>query len=489
MKLSMWIFADRLKQYDPECHISFGKFSIETVRLFSDTEQSDASTLYVGRQKDFFPDGDDFIVCKNQEDMLFLATTDLKDVMNRVLIIMELFARWEGNMMERLSSGAMAQDLFQESLHIFSHPMFLLDQDQHLLAHSSNYKIGEVNEQWDAMLIHGSSKPDYLVQINEKYPQRFSYKGVFPSRHELYPDQLFEYNFFVRDNWVGIAAIIDQFNNISQGEIDCFSLFCKYLERWFQNYIQEHHSLLLESQLQAAITAPGSETADLRNRLTQKGWQTADTLIFIKFDAPFLPYNINQHLYHTLRIKFPDACIFTAELSVCMLCNISRDDPSLLKSKLLPLLESSRYYGTAGQPFAMSDSFYQNYKFTALASEYCKKEVGHIYSADNYTLPYLMAEMKQKISPKLMHPVLKKLKDYDEKHGTDFYDTMYVYLKNERSPLASAKELNLHRNTLAYRLKRLQELFQIDLDDPKVRFHLLVSFELSKQESKNPVKE
>lgn len=88
-----------------------------------------------------------------------------------------------------------------------------------------------------------------------------------------------------------------------------------------------------------------------------------------------------------------------------------------------------------------------------------------------------------------MHPVLKKLKDYDEKHGTDFYDTMYVYLKNERSPLASAKELNLHRNTLAYRLKRLQELFQIDLDDPKVRFHLLVSFELSKQESKNPVKE
>ncbi len=54
MKLSMWIFADRLKQYDPECHISFGKFSIETVRLFSDTEQSDASTLYVGRQKDFF---------------------------------------------------------------------------------------------------------------------------------------------------------------------------------------------------------------------------------------------------------------------------------------------------------------------------------------------------------------------------------------------------------------------------------------------------
>lgn len=187
MKLSMWIFADRLKQYDPECHISFGKFSIETVRLFSDTEQSDASTLYVGRQKDFFPEGDDFIVCKNQEDLLFLATTDLKDVMNRVLIIMELFARWEGNMMERLSSGAMAQDLFQGSLHIFSHPMFLLDQDQHLLAHSSNYKIGEVNEQWDAMLTHGSSNRIIWCRSMKNIPRDFPIRVYFQAATNCIP--------------------------------------------------------------------------------------------------------------------------------------------------------------------------------------------------------------------------------------------------------------------------------------------------------------
>lgn len=475
----MWIFADRLKQYEPECHISSGDFSVETVRLYSVSDKMNASTLYIGRQEDFFPTGTDFIVCKNKEDTICLKTTDLKDVMNQVLIIIELFTRWENGIMELLSAGAMAQDLFQGSLHIFSHPMFLLDQDQHLLAYSSNYKIGEVNEQWDAMLSLGSSRPDYIVQINEKYPQRFSYKGVFPSRHELYPDQLYEYNFFVRDNWVGIAAIIDRFSDLSQGEIDCFSLFCKYLEHWFQNYIQEHHSLLLESQLQTAVSDPGCDLSDLRNRLTQKGWKTTDELIFIKLDAPFMPYNINQHLYHTLRIKFPDVCIFTAELSVCMLCNISQDNPAQLKSRLLPLLNNSRYYATIGQPFSISDSFYNNYKYTYLASDYCEKQVGNIYDADHYTLPYLMAEIKQNVSFELMHPILKKLNDYDAEHGTDFYQTLYVYIKNERSPLATAKELNLHRNTLSYRLKRLSELFQTDLDNPQVRFHLLLSFELS----------
>ena len=480
MKLSMRIFADRLKDYEPECRIHSGRFFIETVRLYPDQGHPEPSALYIGRQRDFFPDGTDQILCKNQDDMLFLHTENLKEVMNRILMILELFARWEGTMMERLSTGAMAQDLFEGSLHIFSHPMFLLDQDQRLLAHSSNFKVGEVNEQWDTMLTQGSSKPDYLVQINQNYPQRFSYKGVFPSRHELYPDQLYEYNFFVRDNWVGIAAIIDRFHDLSQGEIDCFALFCGYLEHWFQNYIQEHHSLLLESQIQAAVSDPSADTGDLRSRLMRKGWQEDDELIFLKFDAPFLPYNINQHLYHTLRIQFPDVCIFTAGLSVCMLCNLSRSDHADFRSRLLPLLESSRYYGTIGQPFSMSASFYQNYRYTALASDYCEKKAGELYDADTYTLPYLMAEMKQKLSAGLLHPVLKKLKSYDARHGTDFYQTMYVYIKNERSPLATAKELNLHRNTLAYRLKRLQELFAINLDDPRVRFHLLLSFELDK---------
>ena len=40
--------------------------------------------------------------------------------------------------------------------------------------------------------------------------------------------------------------------------------------------------------------------------------------------------------------------------------------------------------------------------------------------------------------------------------------------------------MNLHRNTLLYRLKRLEELVAEDLEDSMVRLYLLLSFEIEK---------
>ena len=53
--------------------------------------------------------------------------------------------------------------------------------------------------------------------------------------------------------------------------------------------------------------------------------------------------------------------------------------------------------------------------------------------------------------------------------------TLSAYLKNDRDALKTAAQLYVHRNTLAYRIKRIQELCPIDLDDFNVRHRLLES--------------
>ena len=79
----------------------------------------------------------------------------------------------------------------------------------------------------------------------------------------------------------------------------------------------------------------------------------------------------------------------------------------------------------------------------------------------------------------LIHPEVQKLIDYDKKHHTDFSETLRVYLEHERSQSKTAAALNLHRNTLTYRLQRIRELLNADLEDPDVRLHLQLSFRLS----------
>ena len=76
----------------------------------------------------------------------------------------------------------------------------------------------------------------------------------------------------------------------------------------------------------------------------------------------------------------------------------------------------------------------------------------------------------------LIHPEVTRLAEYDAVHHTEFARTLEVWLAKERSQAKTAAALHLHRNTLTYRLQRIRELLECDLEDDDTRLHLLLSF-------------
>lgn len=52
------------------------------------------------------------------------------------------------------------------------------------------------------------------------------------------------------------------------------------------------------------------------------------------------------------------------------------------------------------------------------------------------------------------------------------------YLTNERALLHTAELMDIHRTTLLYRIRRIEELTRLQLDDEQTRFDLLLSFHL-----------
>lgn len=53
----------------------------------------------------------------------------------------------------------------------------------------------------------------------------------------------------------------------------------------------------------------------------------------------------------------------------------------------------------------------------------------------------------------------------DEKNNTELYYSLKVYLLCENNVTAAAKRLHIHRNTLVYRLKRIREIIDGDMND------------------------
>ncbi len=69
---------------------------------------------------------------------------------------------------------------------------------------------------------------------------------------------------------------------------------------------------------------------------------------------------------------------------------------------------------------------------------------------------------------------------YDEQHNTDLIQTLDAYFENNGNMARTAHGLNIHRNTLVYRLGRITEILQLDMDDSNVRLNLHLALKVYK---------
>ncbi len=68
--------------------------------------------------------------------------------------------------------------------------------------------------------------------------------------------------------------------------------------------------------------------------------------------------------------------------------------------------------------------------------------------------------------------MLGRLLDHDLRNGGELVQTLEAYFRYHGSPSEMATGMHLHRNTLLYRLRRIQEITGIDLDNAETRLAL-----------------
>ncbi|MEH7374791.1 helix-turn-helix domain-containing protein [Neobacillus drentensis] len=77
---------------------------------------------------------------------------------------------------------------------------------------------------------------------------------------------------------------------------------------------------------------------------------------------------------------------------------------------------------------------------------------------------------------------LKRLHQYDQKHNSNLIETLEVFLNKDNNINDAAKELNVHANTLNYRLKRITEIGEVNFKDPNQKMILFLDLKLEKHQ-------
>lgn len=81
----------------------------------------------------------------------------------------------------------------------------------------------------------------------------------------------------------------------------------------------------------------------------------------------------------------------------------------------------------------------------------------------------------------LAHPAMARLAEMDREEGTEYIATLRAILQHAFNQMETANALGIHRTTLAYRLRRIQEMTGLDLTDARQVFHVAVSLELMEE--------
>ncbi len=119
----------------------------------------------------------------------------------------------------------------------------------------------------------------------------------------------------------------------------------------------------------------------------------------------------------------------------------------------------------------------QSIKAAKLGYKLNRKE--SLYFYNDYAIYHLFeaCSFKEKIE-EFCDPSILKLINDDKENGTFYALSLYTYIQNNYDIQKTSAIMNVHYNTIKYRLQKIQDTLQINLKDSNVIFHINLSFRI-----------
>lgn len=160
--------------------------------------------------------------------------------------------------------------------------------------------------------------------------------------------------------------------------------------------------------------------------------------------------------------------------------------PDINKEALRPILEEYRLYACVSNVTRNLLSLRTGYDKAArcltLARVFCENKAERLFFEEDYAMYCVIdiayGAVKNEYHGdyiKLCTPGAISLNYYDIVHGTNNSEILRRYLVNGGNTSQTAKELGIHRNTLMYRLEKIQEISGHDLSDSVGNVRMLFS--------------
>ncbi len=473
MKLSMWIIANRLASFDPEVLIDAKAPAVlNSARLAYAT-----NCVHIYAEKNY-------VVCNGEGNIIRLFNMTVTQAFEIVQSVFDYFQDWMDQVIAAISRKDY-QAVMDLAYQVFRNPLVLFDGNNKVLGITRQYGPDDLDSEWNYLSRYGHSSLNAVQQM------KYHYGNIDFYRHG---SQFFKFSGDRRMQYGGLSYCM-YCNEVSCGRINLLSRDRLLNEGDYQ--LLEQLARLLEPSLGQIyyesvlnnnnvfyniLFGKPYDSRKLTIQLDYQQWNASDIYHLaiiqltgepdqetLKFSLDTLMQTIRQHASSCITLKRSPYILILANHNIC-------DDKGLM-SLLEGLTENNPIcigFSLPCQGLRHASHLYQQAK-SAIYYGTLNDGASRFYHFFDYAIDFIIDSPALLQSIHACMPGIVQLWEMKQNSGDDLLDTLKCYLDHERSASKASAALHTHRNTVLYRIQKIQDMLGLDLDNVYVRDYCRLS--------------
>ena len=385
-------------------------------------------------------------------------------------------------LVDALLSQKGLQELLNIASRIMGNPMFVTDRSNHAIAVSDTKYVEDIG--WNMMKI---SVPDQGLGVRDACLEEIVSSGAleatFRSEHpyiQQFSFSTFRYvscRIILQTLVIGQLVMIECFNAYTDEEEELLMFVARILSEEMRHY---------GNPRMQAVPYYGiiTELLERNHKISENQLISRTATLGIKFPLvsrliliqPVLS-EMEMQLFYLRNLflqRFPDSLAITKDAYIVMIVD-NRQDIGTICRKLE--FEIKRYRVQAGvsslcySPLNLSTSFLQAQAAINTGRKFSPDD--RIYCYADWATLHMVDCACQNCPPETFYsPKFQRLLTYDEVNHTSYTEDLMKYLAKGKNIMQTAECLHIHKNSMYYRLAKIEEICECSLKDYQTTFEM-----------------
>lgn len=419
-------------------------------------------------------------------DKLLVATEEPEMIFNLIENIFNYYIKWEQCFIKEVLNNKTLPLLIERCEEILKNPISITDCSFRVLA-SSNIEV-DMDEEWEYIKKNGYHSSEFVERFlkDEEFQRCMQNSLVFP--------------YFVKRNYLRYESVICPI--VTNGKLMAFvsmialngdfndaliSLLVEISKLMSNIFIHEEALItpnILENNTVKGFLLKENDGKSCKEIVEKQLGYNKKNNLFIAILQSDEKYASNFMLLSRIvdefsrKDRFKYCYILKIDHSIAIICNMTRNKIPRnfvfqLKDDFLKFNNIKIAVSLCGDRFDMLPYLYEQ---AVAAMTYgnivdCKQRV--LFYEKYFYFHVIDEVIDVKKIEAIIHPAFKLLKEKNQ--SDELIHTLEVYLLNYFDVEKTAEALHVHRNSVYYRIKKIESLCDIDLTNEIEKSHLLFS--------------